>query len=50
MLQVVVFGFAGLDITDSGIVQHTPALPKSWKSLAIKGVGMDKKTFRIDGH
>jgi trehalose/maltose hydrolase-like predicted phosphorylase len=50
MLQVVVFGFAGLDITDSGIVQHTPALPKSWKSLTIKGVGMDKKTFRIDGH
>ena len=48
MLQSVLFGFAGLDITDNGIVQKNPILPKEWKSLTIKGVGADKKTFRID--
>lgn len=48
MLQSVLFGFAGLDITDDGIVQKNPILPKEWKSLTIKGVGLDKKTYRID--
>lgn len=48
MLQTVLFGFAGLDITDDGIIQRNPVLPKQWKSLTIKGVGVDKKTFRIE--
>jgi trehalose/maltose hydrolase-like predicted phosphorylase len=48
MLQTVLFGFAGLDITDDGIIQKNPVLPKQWKSLTIKGVGVDKKTYRID--
>ena len=48
MLQSVLFGFGGLDITDEGIIQKNPILPKEWKSLTIKGVGMDKKTYRID--
>ncbi|SKB37968.1 glycosyl hydrolase family 95 catalytic domain-containing protein [Maribacter arcticus] len=48
MLQSVLFGFAGLDITDDGIIQKNPILPKEWKSLTIKGVGTDKKTYRID--
>ncbi len=48
MLQSVLFGFAGLDITDDGIIQKNPILPKEWKSLTIKGVGADKKTYRID--
>ncbi|MGB5821160.1 MAG: glycoside hydrolase family 65 protein [Saonia sp.] len=48
MLQVVLFGFGGLDITEEGIVQKNPMLPKEWKSLTIKGVGPDKKTYTID--
>ncbi len=48
MLQSVLFGFAGLDITDEGIIQKNPILPKEWTSLTIKGVGADKKTYRID--
>ena len=48
MLQSVLFGFAGLDITDDGIIQKNPILPKEWKSLTIKGVGPNKKTYRID--
>jgi trehalose/maltose hydrolase-like predicted phosphorylase len=47
MLQVVLFGFGGLHITDDGIVQKNPILPKKWKSLIIKGVGPDKHTFVI---
>lgn len=48
MLQSVLFGFGGLEFTDNGIVQKNPILPKKWKSLTIKGVGKDKKTFRIE--
>lgn len=47
MLQAVIFGFAGLQITDNGLVQGKPSLPKQWKSLTIKGVGPGKKTFYI---
>ena len=48
MLQTILFGFAGLDITDEGIVQKNPILPKQWKSLKITGVGPDKKTYEIN--
>ncbi|MEK6155139.1 glycoside hydrolase family 65 protein [Flavobacteriaceae bacterium 3-367] len=47
MLQVVLFGFGGLDITDQGIVQQNPILPKEWESLTIKGVGPENKTYRV---
>jgi trehalose/maltose hydrolase-like predicted phosphorylase len=47
MLQVVLFGFGGLDITENGIVQKNPILPKAWKSLTLKGIGPDKKTYVI---
>ncbi|MFQ5448697.1 MAG: glycoside hydrolase family 65 protein, partial [Saprospiraceae bacterium] len=40
MLQAVLSGFGGLDITDGGIVQRKTALPKGWESLTIKGVGV----------
>jgi trehalose/maltose hydrolase-like predicted phosphorylase len=48
MLQSVLFGFGGLEFTDNGIIQKNPILPKAWKSLTIKGVGIDNKTYRID--
>ncbi len=48
MLQVVLFGFGGLDITEEGIVQKIPILPKEWKSLTLKGVGPERKTYKIE--
>lgn len=47
MLQAVLAGFGGLDITDSGIDQLKSSIPKNWKSLTIKGVGKDRKTFSV---
>ncbi|MFT4536909.1 MAG: trehalose/maltose hydrolase-like predicted phosphorylase [Saprospiraceae bacterium] len=47
MLQTILFGFGGLEISDEGIIQKNPILPKEWKSITIKGIGMDKKTYRI---
>ena len=47
MLQTILFGFGGLHLTDEGIVQKHPILPKEWKSLTLKGIGVDKKTYSI---
>jgi trehalose/maltose hydrolase-like predicted phosphorylase len=47
MLQTVLFGFGGLQLTNEGIVQINSALPKEWKSLTIKGVGLSKQNFVI---
>ena len=47
MLQTILFGFGGLHLTDEGIVQKQPILPKEWKSLTLKGIGVDKKTYSI---
>ncbi|SHJ62220.1 glycosyl hydrolase family 95 catalytic domain-containing protein [Aquimarina spongiae] len=48
MLQTVIFGFGGLHLTDEGIIQKNPILPKQWKKLTLTGVGPDKKTYVID--
>lgn len=45
MLQAVLNGFGGLDITDNGIIQLKTKLPKKWKSLTIKGVDPQLKTI-----
>lgn len=47
ILQSVIMGFGGLEITSKGIVQLKSVLPSKWKSLTIKGVGMEKKTFTV---
>ncbi|HBK87749.1 MAG: glycoside hydrolase family 65 protein [Cyclobacteriaceae bacterium] len=47
MLQSLVFGFGGLNIGDNGITQRPVKLPKAWKSLTIKGVGVDRKEFSV---
>jgi trehalose/maltose hydrolase-like predicted phosphorylase len=47
ILQSVLMGFGGLDITPKGIIQVKSVLPPQWKSLTIKGVGVEKKTFVI---
>jgi trehalose/maltose hydrolase-like predicted phosphorylase len=50
ILQSVLMGFGGLDITPAGIVQVKSVLPSNWKSLTITGVGRDKKTFTVKGN
>jgi trehalose/maltose hydrolase-like predicted phosphorylase len=45
ILQGVLMGFGGLDITPNGIVQVKTAMPKTWKSLTLKGIGPGKKTY-----
>ncbi len=47
VLQSLLMGFGGLDITSTGIVQLKTSLPKQWKSLTLTGVGPQKKTFII---
>jgi trehalose/maltose hydrolase-like predicted phosphorylase len=45
ILQSVLMGFGGLEITPSGLIQVNSKLPASWKSLKITGAGTEKKTF-----
>lgn len=45
LLQAVMNGFCGLQITDSGVVQLPSALPKHWKKVTVKGVGPEKKVY-----
>ncbi|MBQ4820829.1 glycoside hydrolase family 65 protein [Aquimarina sp. MMG016] len=48
MLQTVIFGFGGLHLSENGIIQKNPILPKQWKKLTITGVGPNKKTYVIE--
>jgi len=45
LLQAVMNGFCGLQITGSGVVQLPSALPKHWKKVTVKGVGPEKKVY-----
>jgi protein-glucosylgalactosylhydroxylysine glucosidase len=47
IVQAILMGFGGLDITPTGIQQIKSTLPSGWKSLTIKGVGKEKKTFVV---
>ena len=47
MLQAILFGFVGLEITDEGIVQKDVNLPSAWKSVTVKGVGLAKKKYSV---
>jgi trehalose/maltose hydrolase-like predicted phosphorylase len=45
MLQSVIFGFGGFQITDSGVIQTKNKLPRSWKSLDIQSAVVTRKSF-----
>jgi trehalose/maltose hydrolase-like predicted phosphorylase len=45
VIQSLLMGFGGLDITEKGIVQLPSKLPKTWKKLTITGV--QGKTYTI---
>lgn len=47
ILQAVLNGFGGLDITPTGITQVKSVLPAGWKSLTLKGIGVDKKVYLV---
>ena len=47
LIQSMLMGFGGLEITPSGIVQVKSTLPRQWKKLTITGAGRDKKTFTV---
>jgi trehalose/maltose hydrolase-like predicted phosphorylase len=47
IIQSLLMGFGGLDITPSGLVQVKSTLPATWKSLTITGAGVDKRTFTV---
>ena len=45
LLQAVLYGFGGLTIDENGIRQLPSSLPSHWKSLTLKGIGPERKTF-----
>jgi trehalose/maltose hydrolase-like predicted phosphorylase len=47
ILQSVIFGFAGIEITEDGIIQLPTRIPAHWKSLTVTGVGPEKQTFKV---
>jgi len=47
IIQSVLMGFGGLDITDKGIIQIPSRLPAGWKKLSITGVGRNKKNYQV---
>ncbi len=47
ILQAVLMGFGGLDITPAGIIQVPSKLPSAWKKLTLTGMGPDKKNYSV---
>jgi trehalose/maltose hydrolase-like predicted phosphorylase len=47
IVQSLLMGFGGLDITPNGLIQIKSTLPSHWKSLTITGAGPEKKTFKV---
>ena len=36
------------EITEQGIIQLPTKIPSHWKSLTVTGVGVDKKTYKVE--
>jgi trehalose/maltose hydrolase-like predicted phosphorylase len=47
MLQAMLNGFGGLDITPAGIVQLKTRLPAAWRSLKLTGIGPARTTYTV---
>lgn len=47
VLQAVLMGFGGLNITPTGITQSKTTLPTGWQSVKITGVGVQRKTYSV---
>lgn len=49
ILQAVLMGFGGLEITPKGIIQVKSSLPANWKKLTITGIGIEQKSYSREG-
>lgn len=49
ILQAVLMGFGGLEITPKGIIQVKSSLPANWKKLSITGIGPEQKAYSREG-
>ncbi len=47
LMQAMLNGFGGLEITSKGIIQLKSKLPAQWKSLKLTGIGVEKKTYLV---
>ena len=47
IIQSILMGFGGLEITPKGIIQIKSSLPADWKSLTITGAGPEKKIYTV---
>ncbi|MDU0369734.1 glycoside hydrolase family 65 protein [Hymenobacter endophyticus] len=47
VLQAVLMGFGGLNITPTGITQSKTTLPTGWQSVKITGVGVQRKAYSV---
>lgn len=47
IIQSILMGFVGLDITPNGITQVKSTLPKGWKSITVTGVGPERKSYKV---
>jgi trehalose/maltose hydrolase-like predicted phosphorylase len=47
VLQAMLNGFGGLDITQNGITQLPTRLPTGWRSLKLTGIGLSKTTYVV---
>lgn len=50
LIQAVLNGFGGLEITSKGITQVKSKLPQGWKSLKITGAGVNNATYTVAGN
>lgn len=48
MLQAIIYGFGGVELTDYGFKYNKGLLPKQWTSLKIIGLGRDDKTILVE--
>jgi len=48
LLQTMLYGFGGLEITDRGLVQRKMKLPRGWKSLTLTGIGPSRRAYHVD--
>ncbi|MGI4805755.1 MAG: glycosyl hydrolase family 95 catalytic domain-containing protein, partial [Janthinobacterium lividum] len=47
ILQSLLMGFGGLDITPNGITQVKSKLPAKWKSVTLTGIGPNHQTYSV---
>jgi len=47
VLQSLIYGFGGMDITDEGFAQRPTKLPAAWKSITLKGIGPRRRDYTV---